>query len=177
MRGWVIVRGTSKGRVAWPVTRVNRATAFIVCGGLARRFAASQQAQSTTGGALRHRRTTKLWSRLSAEFLTPEVQERARTKANSPEMNAKKRAGVLGRDVSPKQAVALARGRQKLAMLNGKRRGRARGPAPDWDRRLLVVQLRAKRWALRKIAEKLGWTKQYVHSLLRSAEKAGVPMP
>jgi hypothetical protein len=191
MRGWVIVRGMSEGRVAWPVTRVNRATAFIVCAGLAeaiRRESASAvcywwgitpQTVTKWRKALDvptyNEGTTKLWSKLSAEFLTPEVQKRARKKANSPEMNAKKRAGVLGREVSPKQAVALAQGRRKLALMD--RGAKPRGPAPNWDRRLLVVQFRAKRWELSQIAEKLGWTKQYVHSLLRSAEKAGVPMP
>src|SRR5271165_3958276 len=36
LRGWVVVRGISAGRIAWPRTKVKRAWAFILCGDLVR---------------------------------------------------------------------------------------------------------------------------------------------
>lgn len=172
------------------MTRVNRASAFIVCGGLAeavRRESASAvcywwgvTAQTVTqwrnllGVPTYNEGTKRLWRDLSAEFLTPEVQERARNIANSPASNAKKAAAKRGRPASTRQAVALAKGRQKLPAKAGKKR---RGLAPDWDRRLLVVLLRSQGLSMSQIGKKQGWTKQYVHSLLRYAQKAGIPMP
>jgi hypothetical protein len=68
--------------------------------------------------------TRRLWSDLATEFFTPEVQERARAKANSPEANAKKSASKMGHAISEKTKAALARGREKLRqkMLRGKAR-------------------------------------------------------
>lgn len=192
IRGLVPVRCMSTGRIRWPQTRVKRATGFIVCGGLAeavRRESATAichwwgvTAQTVTkwrklmNVPTYNEGTKRLWRELSAEFLTPEVQERARRLANSPAGNAKKRLVNLGRKPSPRQALALARRRQKLAAINRARKKR-RGRPPDWDRLRLVVELRAQGWAMPRIARENGWTKQYVHALLRLAQKARIPMP
>jgi hypothetical protein len=127
----------SDGRIPWPVTRVKKASAFIIHGDLVQ--AIRQESATavcywwgiTPQTVTKWRKaldvptynegTRRLWSELASEFLTPEVQERARAKANSPEANAKKAAAKVGHAISRKTAAALAMGREILRQRRTKR--------------------------------------------------------
>jgi hypothetical protein len=153
VRGAVIVCGLSAGRIPWPVGKRGRAKALIVFGGLARAVRTeSNQAVCHWWGVTpqtvsRWRRllgvpranegTDRLYRDYAPERLPPEVQERARARANSPEANAKKGTAWKGKPRPPHVRALLDR--------TGKRHtdaARAKMRAEHRRRRQLVMKNR-----------------------------------
>ena len=133
VRGWVPVRAMSDGRIVWPMTIRTKGGGkpfLIVCGDLVKAIRRESAiaichwwgvtAQTVTVwrkalGVEQYNEGTRRLSRdWTPERLPPEVQERARTKANSPDANAKKAAWHKGRPVSDKVLAALAKGRKRV---------------------------------------------------------------
>jgi hypothetical protein len=129
LRGRVRVRYLSAGRVQWPMTRVGRNKAYILCGDLVRALQreSSQAIQywwgvgwhtvwtwrKALGISQYNEGTLRLHRDWMPERVPPEVHARAVANASTPEANARKAASKLGHSVSPKVAAILARGRQK----------------------------------------------------------------
>ena len=66
--------------------------------------------------------TRRLYVAYTPERLPPEVQERARRLASSPEANAKKAAAKIGHPVSAKVLAALAKGRSRTNTAEARRK-------------------------------------------------------
>ena len=66
--------------------------------------------------------TRRLYIAYTPERLPPEVQERARAKANAPEANAKKAAAKIGKPVIAKVLAELAKGRSRTNTVEARRK-------------------------------------------------------
>ncbi|MBY0528015.1 MAG: hypothetical protein K2R98_31750 [Gemmataceae bacterium] len=123
LRGWVTVQRLSDGRIPWPQTIVGRNRAFILTGDLARAVERKSATAIchwwgvTAQTVTKWRKvievpqvnegTRRLYVEYTPERLPPEVQERARAKANGPAANAKKAAARRGRLMHPNARAAL----------------------------------------------------------------------
>jgi hypothetical protein len=125
VRGEVIVCGITAGRIPWPIGKRGSARSPVVCGDLINAvrlesnlavchwWGVAPQTVSKWRKAIGVPMTNEGTRRLHVEYiqerLPPEVQERARAKANSPAANAKKALAKLGKPQPPHVLEALKR--------------------------------------------------------------------
>ena len=125
IRGWVVVKRISDGRIQWPQTLVNNRPTFIICGDLVKAVRRESNlavghwwgvtAQTVTlwrkalGVPQYNEGTVRLCRDYGEEHFTGEVLARAVAAGNTPEATAKKAAARRGRPVHPKTLAALER--------------------------------------------------------------------
>jgi hypothetical protein len=154
VRGEVVVRGMSAGRIPWTVTRLKRSRPLlIVFAGLAEAIRReSNQAvafwrgidkqtvskyRKVLGVPLMREGTCRLHRDIADEVFTEEVRARAVAAANTPEANAKESAAKLGKPRPAHLMEALARYNRGRKLPEATRRKmsaahKRRGTRPPW---------------------------------------------
>jgi hypothetical protein len=144
VRGEVVICGVSAGPIPWPVGKRGRARSLVVTGGLARAVRRESAAAVCHGWGVTaqtvskwrkalsvpqyNEGTTRLHSELAPLGVArPDVQDKARAAANTPEANRKKAGAKVGQPRPEHvRAVFNFRGRRHSEATKAKMRAAAR---------------------------------------------------